>query len=623
MKNNLMKLKGYNSLPALIIGIYLLLHVSNLEGQPLNWTQLTNKIGTANAHNVLVSCNGKIYSGIGNTNDNAWAEYNPTTNTWTAKTSMPGTGRHLCVGFSIGTKVYVGLGVYASAPHPTDFYQYETSTDTWTNLGAWPSNGISGGFAWTINGKAYVGGADLNGAKGLYEFNPANNTWTAKAPCPTFIQYTAAFTVNNKGYYSCGWNGSQDRAETFEYDPSNDTWVQKANAPAARRQLAGFAINNMGFIACGYNYTQDVYKYDPFTNIWSVETSFPGGLAHECRATTIGNVAYFAPNKYLSVFTNDFYKASFCVSTPGAPIIASPGTQTLYVIPNTCQALYTIADPISDDSLGATWGYTLEGTTIGSASGIADGSDAANVSFNRGLTRVGLTGVDASGNATCVDYFNVFVLDNIAPVIPSCPSDLTLNTNLNSCYATTTLTPPLVNENCAMDLGNALHFDGTNDRVSQAFFARPTNFTIEAWVKLTATGPRAIVSWGSNSNNQASFTIDGGYIRYYQFGNGAYQSTNGYFGQAVNDNTWHHVAISIAGAGGAASFNIYLDGNIATSYAGSLPNLTFSNFNIGGVAIWNWFYSGSMDEVRIWNVVEQEKRSRQISAENYRLQQPI
>ncbi len=75
------------------------------------------------------------------------------------------------------------------------------------------------------------------------------------------------------------------------------------------------------------------------------------------------------------------------VNDDDAPTLVSPGNQTLNTILNTCAANYTIVDPITDNCI-ATWGYVLNGATIGTGSGIADGSNSNVISFNKGMTNV-------------------------------------------------------------------------------------------------------------------------------------------------------------------------------------------------------------------------------------------
>ena len=60
-------------------------------------------------------------------------EYNPSTtaNTWTQKADFGGTARYEAVGFSIGSKGYIGTGCDGSS-YTKDFWEYDPAANTWT-----------------------------------------------------------------------------------------------------------------------------------------------------------------------------------------------------------------------------------------------------------------------------------------------------------------------------------------------------------------------------------------------------------------------------------------------------------------------------------------------------------
>lgn len=160
-----------------------------------------------------------------------------------------------------------------------------------------------------------------------------------------------------------------------------------------------------------------------------------------------------------------------------------------------------------------------------------------------------------------------------------------------------------IDNNCngIQNENNGLSFDGTDDYLGTTFFARPANYTIEAWVKTTAVGPRTIAGWGSGSLQNSVLTIDGGYLRYYQY-NGGYQITDGYFGFTINDNKWHHVACTFTSATGTHTIRLYIDGKLVRQGTGTNPAAAeLNNFQVGAVKNWNWPFQGSLDEVKIWN----------------------
>ena len=53
-------------------------------------------------------------------------------NVWNAKANLTGVGRLHAVGFSIGSKGYIGTGLGASSVELADFWEYDPATDSWT-----------------------------------------------------------------------------------------------------------------------------------------------------------------------------------------------------------------------------------------------------------------------------------------------------------------------------------------------------------------------------------------------------------------------------------------------------------------------------------------------------------
>jgi len=152
--------------------------------------------------------------------------------------------------------------------------------------------------------------------------------------------------------------------------------------------------------------------------------------------------------------------------------------------------------------------------------------------------------------------------------------------------------------------GNALAFDGVNDMVDLGNSAsvRLTQGTIEAWIKTPNAGDsyRGIVvkQWA-----YALFMCNNELVAYSWDG-----SNNVSTGVYLNDNKWHHVALSF-NAGVANGSSIYIDG---------VKKRTFT-YNINhqgvGLGIGNGstdtkiqIFNGLIDDVRVWNVTRSESQ---------------
>ncbi|HXC05291.1 MAG TPA: LamG-like jellyroll fold domain-containing protein, partial [Bacteroidia bacterium] len=164
-----------------------------------------------------------------------------------------------------------------------------------------------------------------------------------------------------------------------------------------------------------------------------------------------------------------------------------------------------------------------------------------------------------------------------------------------------TTTYNVLAEGISTGTGKGLSFNGTTAYVSTASPANipvgNSNYTIEAWVKVSAFGTYGIAGWGNygTTNQSNALRIDAtGKLVNYWWGNDLYAST-----PTLTNGSWHHVAATFDGT----TRTIYLDGVSVTSDSpGTLhavPNA--NNFTIG-VTNSTEYLPGSIDEVRIWNV---------------------
>ena len=153
---------------------------------------------------------------------------------------------------------------------------------------------------------------------------------------------------------------------------------------------------------------------------------------------------------------------------------------------------------------------------------------------------------------------------------------------------------------------SALTFDGSNDYVDlgTGFGNFGTgDFSIEAKFKTAAanSGEPGMISKRGNGCNHSSFwslACEGGRIAL-KINQDNFGTNQFYIGSPLtyNDNTWHHLAVTRSGT----ALKLYIDGvlvnSITTSAVTNISNTT--SVKIGNSPCGS--YSGSLDEVRIWN----------------------
>ncbi len=152
-----------------------------------------------------------------------------------------------------------------------------------------------------------------------------------------------------------------------------------------------------------------------------------------------------------------------------------------------------------------------------------------------------------------------------------------------------------------MQTQNALHLDGTNDYVDcgNGSALQISTGTVEAWIKTSGAGSsyRSIIV---KQDAYGLYLKDNVLIAFCFNGAGDLST-----GVTLNDNKWHHVAMSFL-SGVTNGVKIYVDGELKLTTTCSSSFLSSNtNYNLfvgaGGIG-YNQEFNGSIDEARIWNV---------------------
>lgn len=283
------------------------------------WTQVANYGGTAVYGSFSFAIGNKGYVGTGSNLSGYYQEfweYDATLDTWTQKANVPGNARYAGIAFAIGNFGYAGTGYSVSTPAMSDMYKYDPSQNTWTAIASIPVARVSG-TAFSIGQKGYVLIGDHTSNQGnnpsndVWEFNPVNDSWTAKTSLPATPRGGACgFAVGGKGYVGGGTNGSNTLSDFWEYDPQLDSWTQRTNIPIAICANMGLAIGNRGFIINGYTTTNSdqVYEYDPILDTWTARPYYGGGPRYGSAAFAIGSVGYVGGGRANSTIFSDWWK---------------------------------------------------------------------------------------------------------------------------------------------------------------------------------------------------------------------------------------------------------------------------------------------------------------------------
>lgn len=271
----------------LLILILLLSPFSGLlAGQ---WVKKENLGGVARHRATGVSIGQKGYIGLGHVNGTGvnfafsdWWEFEPATNSWTQKADYLLGETYGTSAFSVGTKGYVGSGVFIGS----SWCEYDPGTNQWSLIATPPASETELS-AIAIGGKGY-----LIENSNIYEYDPGINQWTTKASAPvSFGIWGAAFSIGNSGYVISG-------STFYEYKPSADQWLARASFPGASSGgSAAFSVLEKGYVVAGFggslgNVNREMWEYSPGNNSWSMMDEFLGSSRRFTIGFNIGDRGY-------------------------------------------------------------------------------------------------------------------------------------------------------------------------------------------------------------------------------------------------------------------------------------------------------------------------------------------
>jgi N-acetylneuraminic acid mutarotase len=211
------------------------------------WTRKADFAGIPRHHATAFSIGSKGYIGTGwddiaGTELGDFWEWDQASDTWSRKADFGGTPRQGATGFTIGTKGYIATGEdqfssYATFPSRKDLWEWDQATDTWTQRADFGGTGRYHALGFSIGSKGYIGwGKDKNGGPDFYsdvwEWNQSTNTWTQLAnPSPEKRWLASSFVIGTKAYIGFGGDTTgQMKKDFWEFDPFTATAVNETAA---------------------------------------------------------------------------------------------------------------------------------------------------------------------------------------------------------------------------------------------------------------------------------------------------------------------------------------------------------------------------------------------------------
>ena len=239
---------------------------------------------------------GYLVGGIYNNNEpnNYVSRYDPSIDTWTNLPDFP-IGISDGVTFTINDTVYVGTGRLGMTTGNTNaFYKFNPSNNTWTSISPLPGGGRRNAIAFSLAGYGYVGtGHGAVPKSDFYKYNPSTNSWTQVSDFVDARSSAVAFSWKGKGYVGTGLTG-QYKNDFYKYDPNLDSWEFVGYMDTiGRYEACAFVLNEIPYILTGYGGGQRLKsmfslrkKQQTFINGSDISILSPGRLS---IGTTVHN----------------------------------------------------------------------------------------------------------------------------------------------------------------------------------------------------------------------------------------------------------------------------------------------------------------------------------------------
>ena len=351
------------------------------------------------------SINGKLYVGggydynLGNV-VNGFYEYDPVTNAWTVKASVPvavGTND----GFVLNGMGYIACGTISGNIPSNYVYRYDPSTNTWTAMNNFLGSSRQNHICFSLNGYGYMfGGFDGVGTLNeMWEYNPTTDSWVQKASPPLPLagpgrNGPAELVINNQAYVGLGGtaNGSTTFSDFYLFNPGSiglvgsGTYTSVASIPVGREAAANFTIGSLGYIGIGYQggtgSLNDFWIYDPVANTWTADNNFNGGARQHPFSAAVDGEPYVGCGDNAIGGKIDNWTWAFCTqgSLGNDTTLCNTAIFTLRDTFTNATRIWSTGDTTSSimvSTSGRYWVQVMQGTCIN--------RDTINITFANNL----------------------------------------------------------------------------------------------------------------------------------------------------------------------------------------------------------------------------------------------
>lgn len=256
-----------------------------------------NPVGRAEALQAVVDGKLYVFAGFGSEGPITRSDvYDPATNTWAPIADHPRRLSHAGT-VADGRNVYFAGGYIGNGPGPgwsqtfgtKEVWRYNVDSNTYDRMPDLPIALASGGLVVVGRNLHYFSGnnsqrVDVGNHYALNLDNPSAG-WQTRQSLPVPRSHMGAAVMNGRIYAIGGQTGNDaaltPKADVHEYDPATDTWTAKANMPKPLNHISsataviGNRIVTFGGQTTHGSSVYDVLAYDPAADRWESLTPLP------------------------------------------------------------------------------------------------------------------------------------------------------------------------------------------------------------------------------------------------------------------------------------------------------------------------------------------------------------
>jgi N-acetylneuraminic acid mutarotase len=264
----------------LFITVFLMLNSGKSIYSQSTWVTASGFTGGTRDIAFYFTANGNGYMGGGRSGqsfyNDLWA-YEPISDSWSQKASLPSNSLIMPGTFTIGDTAYIVSGWNTqSGPSSNEVWSYIASSNTWFQKNNFPGPARYSSIGFSLNGYGYVGTGYAPYLSDIWKYNPGTDSWSQQPNFPGGARlHSTSITINNKAYVGLGYNNGNSYNDWWEFNPSvgaNGSWTQKAPfTGGGRRGAVAFISNGLIYVGTGYNdisYYNDLWEFNPATNSW-------------------------------------------------------------------------------------------------------------------------------------------------------------------------------------------------------------------------------------------------------------------------------------------------------------------------------------------------------------------